>query len=1508
MVPPERWNASAHVGNTSAKNVSGTGFGCWLDQAAQFDAAYFNMSPREAAQVDPAQRLALLAATEALELAGIVPNRTPSTHKKRVGVWFGCTSNDWMETNSAQNIDTYFIPGGNRAFIPGRINYHFKFSGPSFTIDTACSSSLAALHMACNALWRGEVDTAIVGGTNVLTNPDMTAGLDRGHFLSRTGNCKTFDDGADGYCRGEAVVTIILKRLDDAVADKDPVQACIPPRGVATNHNAEAESITRPHAAAQKELFEHLLSATGVRASDISYVEMHGTGTQAGDFGETTSVVTTLSPIDSLGNCLRPNDQPLHIGAVKSNVGHGEAAAGVTSLAKVLLMLKHNTIPPHIGVKTKLNHRLPDLRAHNTRIATAATPWEKPEDGIRRVLLNNFSAAGGNTAIILEDPSVHGLHGIPVPVSDPDPRRFHIVTISGKTSEALLANLRNTVAWIDRTASTSSDVNILAKLSYTTTARRMHHRYRVAVTATDLRHARTLLQKQVDQRSNGEKSSPVAAKAPRFLFCFTGQGSPYAGMGADLFARFASFRADVRQYDHTCVQLGLPPILSFFETDRATGSLDGISPVVLQLSHVCFQMALFRLWKSFGVEPATVVGHSLGEYAALYAAGSLTQTSVIHLVGRRAQLMDKYLDAGAYTMLVAMAGEHKVEATLAGHNVTYEISCRNGRNNTVIGGTTAQISAARPVLEAGGINCHALDSPFAFHTSQADPILGHLLRVSDACPIQPPSIPVISPTKGKVLYSPEDFGEGYFVKHCRHSVNMLQALTNASSEGLIDTKTVGIEIGPAPVVMRMAKEVVGPSMQTFASVHKAMDTWQSVYADIAMMIGNYTEQVLGLDKDKITMEIADMHIMAALVTNDVGNEQTLRTSAKLDKDTKSLLCSFLSVDSNGKENQLHATCSVRFAELKAIKTQFEEAAFTARERIHSLADKSREPDSNTYRFSAAMIYKMVGQLADFAPKYRGLSAITLDNDALEAAGTISFRSTASDSDSLWFMSPAYLDAFSQLGGFVMNANEEVDLDKELFVNHGWASMALFRPQLDPKATYHSYVKMNEGKGNLWSGDVLIFDEQYELIGVIGGVALQGVQKRLMEYIIKSANKKVSSAVPTSRPSERAPVTVEVENLPAKPVVKVEIQPDPAVVIIEQKEAQVPTTDPWQTVLDILSEESGVDKSELDDDVSLADIGIDSLLSLVVCGRLRDDLDVNLPDGALFQECYSVGDIKKRVPGAGGAAMPTTPTPTSSVQDCSDSHDISQEDANSASSDSETTNSDLSASPSDLISDETPLTPSLFFRDDKFSPQVTSVELSRDEEPMKPAWSLYLQGSRKRSSSTLFLLPDGCGAATSYMDLPPVSPSLALVGFNSPFMKTPHLMYEHTLAQVLHSYLAGIRARQPHGPYHLGGWSAGGILAYALAAQLLEAGEAVASLTLIDSPPPDRGLDHLPERFFSHCTRVGVFGTEMARGQNEAVAGGGKKDHKTLTPPEWLLPHFRATIDLLHDYHAPPLSV
>lgn len=240
-IPEDRFDVATHFDPTGRKkNTSKVDHGCFIEKPGLFDARFFNMSPRESANTDPGQRLAITTAYEALEMAGFVPNRTPSTQRNRVGIVYGMTSDDWREVNSGQDIDTYFIPGGNRAFTPGRINYHFKFSGPSFSVDTACSSSFAAIHIACNSLWRGDCDTAIAGGTNVMTNPDNFAGLDRGHFLSTTGNCNTFDDAADGYCRADAVGTVVLKRYEDAVADNDPIKGII--LGAYTNHSAEADS------------------------------------------------------------------------------------------------------------------------------------------------------------------------------------------------------------------------------------------------------------------------------------------------------------------------------------------------------------------------------------------------------------------------------------------------------------------------------------------------------------------------------------------------------------------------------------------------------------------------------------------------------------------------------------------------------------------------------------------------------------------------------------------------------------------------------------------------------------------------------------------------------------------------------------------------------------------------------------------------------------------------------------------------------------------------------------------------------------------------------------------------------------------------------------------------------------------------------------------------------------------------------------------------------------------
>jgi acyl transferase domain-containing protein len=655
------------------------------------------------------------------------------------------------------------------------------------------------------------------------SNPDMHAGLSRGHFLSPTGNCKTFDDGADGYCRGEAVVTIILKRLGDAQIDQDPVQACI--RAIATNHSAEAESITRPHVGAQQELFEHLLTTTGLRAQDISYVEMHGTGTQAGDAGETTSVVETLAGLTSQGLPVRPTTHPLHIGAAKSNVGHGEAAAGVTSLAKVLLMLKHSTIPPHCGIKTKLNHRLPDLQARNTFISRKGTAWQRPINGKRTVLLNNFSAAGGNTALILEDaPEVEGFR-------QQDSRKYHIVAVSAKTPPSLTENIRNLIAWID--AQDAADTLLLPRLSYTTTARRIHLRHRVAVTGSSLAHIRSALQDHLRRRENGDNGALVPVKGPEYVFAFTGQGSPFAGMGADLYSHFGAFRSDIQRYDELCKQMGFPSIRSMFES---TKTFDTATPTVLQLTHVCFQMALARLWSSFGLTPKAVVGHSLGEYAALYTSGALSQADVINLVGRRAQLMEQHLTPGTHAMLVAFTNEECVAQVLASAGKRYEISCRNGFDNIVLGGTSEEMEEARILLEADGVRCIPLNTPYAFHTSQVDAILDYFTPVASGAEIGVPQTPVISPTYGDVLRSSWDFSNDYFVQHCRRPVDMVRSLTAAKEQGLINDSVIAIEIGPAPIVSSVVKEVAGSAaMHTFASIRKGRDTWELLTQALSKM-------------------------------------------------------------------------------------------------------------------------------------------------------------------------------------------------------------------------------------------------------------------------------------------------------------------------------------------------------------------------------------------------------------------------------------------------------------------------------------------------------------------------------------------------------------------------------------------------------------------------------------------------------------------------------------------------
>ncbi|KAG7125496.1 Orsellinic acid synthase armB like protein [Verticillium longisporum] len=425
-IPGSRFKVSDyHQPNSGAPNTPrqmGSRHGNFLDNPFTFDTEYFNISPREAKSMDPQQRLLLHAAVEALDDAGYSPGATPSFQQTSFGVYVGAATGDYVD-NLRNEIDVYYSPGTLRAFLSGRISYAFGFKGPSVVTDTACSSSLVSIYHACKALQSGDCTAALAGGVNVISSPDMYLGLSRAHFLSPTGQCKPFDAEADGYCRAEGCALVVLKKLSQARAEGDQIYGII--RGIGVNQCGTAKSITHPDYKTQAELFSRTLQLSRLSSASIDVVEAHGTGTQAGDFAEVSSLSSVFKG--------RPADNPLHLGSVKGNIGHVEAASGIAGLIKLLLMMKHETIPRQGSFQT-LNPRLTSLaNEHNLVVPNSPRKWTRTKGHPRRALLNNFGAAGSNAALILEE-APREASPTRVPISQ---RSQHLLTMSAKSAKAL---------------------------------------------------------------------------------------------------------------------------------------------------------------------------------------------------------------------------------------------------------------------------------------------------------------------------------------------------------------------------------------------------------------------------------------------------------------------------------------------------------------------------------------------------------------------------------------------------------------------------------------------------------------------------------------------------------------------------------------------------------------------------------------------------------------------------------------------------------------------------------------------------------------------------------------------------------------------------------------------------------------------------------------------------------------------------------------------------------------
>lgn len=678
---------------------------------------------------------------------------------------------------------------------------------------------LIASQIACNSLWQGDTDTAVAGGMNVLTNSDAFAGLSNGHFLSKTPNaCKTWDCEADGYCRSDGVVSIILKRLEDAEADNDNILGVILAAG--TNHSADAISITHPHAGHQADLTRQILRQAAVDPLDVSYVEMHGTGTQAGDAQEIQSVGNVFAPIAAARR--RSPKQPLHIGAVKSNVGHGEAVAGSTALLKVLLMFEKEAIPPHVGIKNSINPGFPtDLDKRNLHIPFERTAWPRLPERKRIAVVNNFSAAGGNSSIVIEEGPTREIDS-----SIRDPRLAHVIAISAKSKVSLKGNLERMINYLDAHTNIS-----LHNLAYTTTARRYHHNHRVAIATSDVGNLRNQLASYLPKVETHKPVPPTGP--PPVIFAFTGQGASHRSMNLELFRDSPCFRQQILLLDSLAQAQGFPSFIPAVNDDHPKDHMH--PPTITQLALVCTEMALAKLWESLGVRPDVVIGHSLGEYAALHIAGVLSAADVIFLVGQRARLLEEKCRIGSHKMLAVRASLDDICAKA--NSKPFEVACVNGPKDTVLSGTGDEIRDLIDELQGrAGFRCIALDVAFAFHSSQTDPILDDFEQTAKKGVLfQPPTLPIISPLLGKVIFDETTVNANYLRRATREPVNFLGAVEAAYSMSTVDETMVWLEIGPHPVCLGFARSILPRNgiNAAAASLRRDENNWQTLSGSLA---------------------------------------------------------------------------------------------------------------------------------------------------------------------------------------------------------------------------------------------------------------------------------------------------------------------------------------------------------------------------------------------------------------------------------------------------------------------------------------------------------------------------------------------------------------------------------------------------------------------------------------------------------------------------------------------------
>ncbi|WP_437775825.1 acyltransferase domain-containing protein [Sorangium sp. So ce1097] len=763
--PRSRWDPDALFdADISAPGKMNTRVGGFLDAIDQFDPQPFGISPREAVHMDPQQRLMLELSWEALEDAGIAAGEIKGSP---TGVFFGVAWMDYgmlVHRAGPEALTQHSAIGFHHSIVANRVSYALGLEGPSLSVDTACSASLVAVHLACESLRRGESTLALVGGVNLNLIPESTIGVSKFGALSPGGRCFTFDARASGYVRGEGGGVVVLKPLSRAIRDGDPIYCVI--RGSAVNNDGASNGLTAPSPAAQEALLRAAYARAGVDPAAVHYVEAHGTGTLLGDPIEARALGAVLG-------AGRPAERPLLLGSVKTNIGHLEAAAGVAGLIKAALCLRHRELPPSLHFETP-NPHIPfaDLRL---AVQRALGAW--PEPGRPAVAgVSSFGIGGTNCHVVLEGPWPAEAALLPLAAPSPEALR----SLAGEVLDDIAA---------------SGGRAPLARLCRRAAARSSGAPHRLAAAARSTGELKALLEGYLagEARPGLSVGDARPEERPGPVFVFPGQGSQWAGMGRALLHREPVFRAVVERCDEIIQgRLGFS-LLALLAAGQGGPWLDAIDVSVPAI--VSVEIALAALWRSWGVEPAAVVGHSVGECAAAHVAGVLSLEDAILVTCEQSRLIARLRGRGAMG-LVGLSWEDAGRA-LSGHEGRLCRAVRESPTSTVLAGDPEALSELLEALSRQGVFCRRVHIEVAPHTAHIDALREELFQSLRGVRPGPATLPIASGVTGSLLDGAR-FDAAHWVRNLADPVFFADAVSELVREG----HATFLEVSPTPMAGR----------------------------------------------------------------------------------------------------------------------------------------------------------------------------------------------------------------------------------------------------------------------------------------------------------------------------------------------------------------------------------------------------------------------------------------------------------------------------------------------------------------------------------------------------------------------------------------------------------------------------------------------------------------------------------------------------------------------------------